>query len=105
MGRKEVLKRYHQTDLFKETLKRYRETYNGKKSRKKEKWISRGVKLRPDETWDDIFCQYYVMDNCMICDKDITDRHQKCLDHDHESGFVRSICCKKCNNYYNNECG
>ena len=99
--KQERYKRYHATDKFKETTKRYRNGYLGKKSRMKAKWVSRGVKLRPDETWDDLFCMWYISTNCMICDKDITSNNHKCLDHDHNTGFTRSICCKKCNNTFN----
>jgi len=99
--KKQRYARHAQTDTFKETQKKYRSGYLGKKCRMKTKWISRGVKLREDETWDDIFCMWFILENCMICDKDITDTKHKCLDHDHQSGFVRSVCCKKCNNCYN----
>ncbi len=89
-------KKYQKTEKFRETQKRYRKTYLGRKARLTTKWRSRGVLLRPDETWEDIFCMWFITENCMICNKVLLENH-KCLDHDHKTGFVRSVCCKYCN--------
>ena len=97
MNRKQYDKKHSQTDTFKETQKKWRKSYLGRQATMKTKWKSRGVILREGEDWDSVFCCYYITDECMICNSDISDNKYKCLDHCHETGFIRSICCKKCN--------
>jgi len=104
--RKQYNKKYNQEnkrgDDYNEYQKKYKKsTYSGKKTAMKTKWKSRGVILREGEDWDSVFCCYYITDECMICNSDISDNKYKCLDHCHETGFIRSICCKKCNHRSN----
>ena len=51
--------------------------------------------------WDEV---YNIYDNCKYCQlcgvefSTIIKRNAKILDHDHLSGYVRNVCCCKCNN-------
>ena len=38
--------------------------------------------------------------NCMICFKEYKDSQDRCLDHDHETGEIRYICCQNCNGHF-----
>ena len=43
------------------------------------------------------------LENCELCDTVLTSGNKavnrKCLDHNHLSGHMRSICCNECNAY------
>ena len=104
--RKEYMREYHKKynrDKQKQKVakKKYLNSPKGQMKMRVDKWISRGVKLRPDEDWDSVYTCWMITNECMICDSDISSCHQKCLDHDHETGFIRSVCCKKCNHHTN----
>ena len=64
-------------------------------------WKSYGIKLRDDEDWDSVYIQWFIQEKCDDCECELTfgsyGRSRKCLDHDHETGFIRGIVCTGCN--------
>jgi hypothetical protein len=99
---KEQYDKYNHSEAGRESRRRYKQTPKGQKADKIGKWKSDlKIKLRPDEDWDSVYLTWLLTENCMFCDKDITDKKFKCLDHNHETGFIRGVICKKCNHYRN----
>ena len=67
---------------------------NNKKSNRISNWKRTGI---IDE---DIHAVYdYLIDetHCMVCFKPYKDSQDRCLDHDHDTGEIRYICCRYCN--------
>lgn len=81
--------------------KQYEQSERGKKFRKINDWKRKGGMKIYDENI--IYQRYINTENCELCNKIMTDgnksKNRKCLDHDHLSGYVRFVCCHKCNNY------
>jgi hypothetical protein len=90
-----------------EYMRRYNEIIRGKPTflttQEKEKrarlssWISRGIRFSDS---DKVYEEYITSTNCNICNRHYTkgnSSHKKVLEHDHESGYVRFICCQRCN--------
>lgn len=65
-------------------------------------WKSWGITLKPNEDWESIHLFYITCECCEECgvelttDKKITST-RRCLDHDHDTGFIRNILCHSCN--------
>jgi len=79
-----------------------KKTYQSQKCYKLNKWKGRGVILKEDEDWDSVYEYYLICENCEECGVKLTiDRYRtsttKCLDHSHETGFIRNIVCHSCN--------
>ena len=56
-------------------------------------WKERGI---IDDDFDALYDYYIEQTNCMICDIDFN-ISKKTLDHDHETGEPRYVCCNRCN--------
>lgn len=65
-------------------------------------WKKYGLICREGETYKDIY--YYVMsvENCELCNRSFTDesKAQRCMDHDHVTGYFRKVLCRSCNANY-----
>ena len=78
----------------KEQQKKYNATPQRKKSLKIKNWRELGI---IDTDFDALY--YYVLGetNCMICDQKYKNSKDRQVDHDHDDGSVRYICCHNCN--------
>ena len=101
-------KKYRENNKEKIALKNKEWNDNNKEYRKQYKidnpksdiislWKVRGV---IDEDFDALYEYFITQTNCWICDKvynkDIK-MDRRCLDHNHDTGEVRYICCNYCN--------
>jgi hypothetical protein len=110
--RKQYLKKYREEnkDFIKKLNKEWRENnkeYIYEKNKKYangegkhiemcSKWRSRGIKLKPNEDWDSVYLFYITCEKCEECGVDLKNV-KRCLDHDHETGFIRDVLCNRCN--------
>ena len=53
--------------------------------------------LQIDDDYDALFEVYKKETHCWICGKEYVKRNDRQLDHDHETGEPRYICCISCN--------
>jgi len=65
-------------------------------------WKYRGIKLRPNEDWESVYLFYITCEECENCGVELTHGKPRksttrCLDHDHETGFIRDVICHSCN--------
>ena len=86
---------------IKEINRRYRQTDKGKFIRNKSHWVADNIR-EPLEGWRDYyFNTFEPTTHCQLCnclfDPDNDYMSQRCLEHDHYSGYIRSICCRRCN--------
>lgn len=63
-------------------------------------WRRENIKIPDKEEFKKIWME---TTHCQLCDVELIDKqvksssNRKCLEHDHESGYWRSICCHRCN--------
>jgi len=83
MGRKKIYDNEHQTHTIKN-------------------WGKRGLLCREGETYKDIYYLVMSIDNCELCNVEFTEeiKNQRCMDHDHNTGFFRKVLCRSCNASY-----
>ena len=72
----------------------YNKTPAGIKSGRIGGWRSRGV---IDTDFDALYDYYSKQTHCMICAKEFKNSRDRNLEHDHDDGSVRYICCQNCN--------
>ena len=76
--------------------KKYNATPNGKKINRIARWRQQGI---IDTDFDELYAFVLGETNCMICDKKYKNSQDRHVDHDHEEGNVRYICCNYCNSH------
>ena len=72
-------------------------TPHGKNLKKISQWKQKGI---IDEDLHAV-CDYLIKEtNCMVCFKEYKNTRDRHLDHDHDTGEIRYICCRKCNTHF-----
>lgn len=77
--------------------KEWDNTDKGKKYRRIKNWKKQGI-IHDD--FDTIYDIYINTDKCDVCNVELTNgtgKNCRNLDHNHETGEIRGIICKKCN--------
>lgn len=84
---------------YNNTTKKYRQTYKGLKSHRKSEW-TRKYKIKFYD-FDETYEKYMNTTHCELCNTELIvgnrGNNKKILDHDHQSGYQRFICCNRCN--------
>ena len=81
----------------KEQQKLYNQSPAGIKTNKVSSWKSQGI---IDEDLEGVYDYLLDETHCMICFKPYKDSRDRCLDHDHDTGEIRYICCNTCNSHF-----
>jgi hypothetical protein len=93
---KERNKKYRVTnkEVIAKQKKEYNQTEKGKKIHRISIWKNAGI---IDEDLSAVYDYLIEQTHCMICPKKYNNLSDKCLDHDHQTGEIRYICCRNCN--------
>ena len=88
-------------EQYAEWGRKWRQTPEGHFIRNRNHWIATKVR-EPEEGWRDFyFNKFLPSTHCELCHVEFSPIHnnmkQRCLEHDHKSKYIRSICCRKCN--------
>ena len=70
--------------------------YKTHRSVTRSSWINRGLKC-DDLEFEIIYNKYIHSTNCELCGKEFLKRHERQMEHSHETGYFRNICCNSCN--------
>ena len=94
--RAESMKIYQEKnkDKLNNYWKEYRQSEKGKKVMRINNWKQIGV---IDTDFDELYDTYMKQTHCWICGCEYVKKRQRHLDHDHDTGEVRYICCMTCN--------
>ena len=66
------------------------------KTTTKSRWKKYGL-ICSEEDFEAIYEIYITSSKCEICKKKYKARIDRCMEHDHETGEFRNICCQRCN--------
>jgi len=64
------------------------------KSKTNYEWRMYGLVM---DKFEDIYQRYIYSSHCELCKKAYKECRDRCMDHDHETGEFRNICCQRCN--------
>lgn len=104
---KEYFKNYRlqNKEYFKKKIREFKYKEDGTRTEKYNKsmkitnWKALNMKPLPNENWSFIYEVFKETTNCMGCGKFFKKERHKCLDHDHDNGYIRGVICHKCNHY------
>lgn len=94
------LYRQKNKEKIKAYKKQYYQTEAGKKGRRICHWKRYGIKDHYNDNYETIYKIYSIQKMCSICFKLFNEKNKmdyKCLDHCHNTGKLRRICCGYCN--------
>ena len=60
------------------------------------RWKKRGL-IITDEEFEVIYQQYIYSTNCELCEKVYKSNRDRHMEHNHDTGEFRNICCNSCN--------
>jgi hypothetical protein len=66
------------------------------KTSTKSNWKKNGL-ICTDEEFEEIYQQYIYSSHCELCKKKYQTSRHRCMEHCHETGKFRNICCMSCN--------
>ena len=75
---------------------KYLSSLHGQKANRIANWKHLGI---IDGDFETLYNEFVNTKECWICGHDFS-KHKKCLDHDHDTGEVRYICCNNCNSHF-----
>lgn len=81
-------------DKIKERKRAYSKTPNGKKFISINNWRYKGMIT---DDWEDVYNIYKITECCNYCKKTFKNNLDKHLDHNHETGEIRGVLCRSCN--------
>tara|TARA_R110001606_G_scaffold397214_1_gene573004 strand:- start:338 stop:775 length:438 start_codon:yes stop_codon:yes gene_type:complete len=66
------------------------------KHNNKNNWKRRGLKC-DDLEFEIIYNKYLNAEYCELCNKEFLSSLDRQMEHDHDTGYFRNICCRSCN--------
>ncbi len=101
-GRRERYQEISKEDKKEMNEKRsiFKQSYEKRMMIRHSHWKRKGIVFYDKEAFNEL---YFKTNNCQLCDIEITEDGVRChsqkkvLDHDHECGHWRFICCHTCN--------
>lgn len=91
-----------QQEYQQEYQRQYRQAELGKKRNRISMWKFKGIIDNYNDNYETIYRLYSIQKMCSICHKLFNNEKRmnfKCVDHCHQTGKMRRICCIYCNRH------